>query len=448
MLATIIYFFIALLLLITIHEYGHFIVARLCGVKVLRFSFGFGKVLARFHDKKGTEYAFSVVPLGGYVKMLDESEGEVAEEDKDKAFNRKPLWQKTLIVLAGPLFNFIFAFVALWLVALIGIKTLAPMIDGVTPGGLAAQAGLTGHQEILSLNGEPVNSWRDFQFQIMSYVGSDETLKLKVKSLKTNHSKTFYFSLKNWEIDSKNPDLLNSLGIIPFIPSIPSMVGKVLPDAPAAGKLQAGDQIIDIDGLKTDDWMQLLDYVRKRPNQSVNLKVKRQGNILSVNIKTGMNSIDGKPTGFLGIESKKPEWPNHWLRYQHEGPFAAIPLAFSQTLHLSGSTLTLIGRLLTGKVSVDNISGPIGIAKGAGDSAKGGFVYYLSFLALVSISLGILNLMPVPMLDGGHLLYYLIEAIRRKPLTDEVKGLGMYLGLLLLAGLMVIALFNDISRLT
>lgn len=449
MFLTLFYFFLALLLLITIHEYGHFIVARLCGVKVLRFSFGFGKVLARWHDKQGTEYAWSLFPLGGYVKMLDESEGEISASEQHLAFNNKSVWKRMAIIIAGPLFNFIFAFAALWLVLVIGIKSLAPIIDEVKPGSIAALAGLQGKQEILALDGKKVASWRDFQFALMPLVGSEETVSLLVKSLQTGQQKTVFLPLANWKLNPEKPDPLASFGITPFIPSIPPVVGEVVADTPAkiAG-LQENDQIKAMNGKAITDWLDLVEYVGLHPNTIINLSIDRQGQMKTLSFKIGSRIDNGKEIGFLGLRSKKVEWPPTWLRLQHEAPFAAIGIAAKQTIELSAATVSLMGRFVTGKLDVKNISGPVGIAQGAGDSGRSGVAYYFSFLALVSISLGVLNLLPIPMLDGGQLLYCLIEVVRRRPLSDGAKSVGIYFGLLFLGGMMLLALSNDITRLT
>ncbi len=449
MLSTLFYFFLALILLVTVHEYGHFQVARWCGVKVLRFSFGFGKILARFKDSKGTEYVWSAFPLGGYVKMLDETEETVSEHERHLAFNQQPVWKKTAIVIAGPLFNFLFAILALWLVAVIGMKSLAPMVDQVKPGSIAANAGMTGQQEIIALNDVSIQSWRDFQYALMPYIGSDDVIKLRVKSMKNGQEKTVNLPLENWQLDSKKPDVLDSIGLVPFIPSIPPVIAEVIADGSASqSDLRVNDRVVEMNGKPVKDWLELVSYVQEHPNAPLQLLINRQGALKKIDMTIGRQTRDGKTTGFLGLRPKAVDWPDNWLRTQRESMIDAVPVAVKQTAQLTSATLTLMGRLVTGQLSVDNISGPIGIAQGAGNSAKGGLVYYLSFLALVSISLGVLNLLPIPMLDGGHLLFYLIEAIRRKPLTDEFKSAGAYLGLFLMVMLMVVALFNDISRLS
>ncbi|WED43439.1 RIP metalloprotease RseP [Legionella cardiaca] len=447
MVSTLFYFFLALLLLITIHEYGHFIVARLCGVKVLRFSFGFGKVIARWHDKKGTEYAWSLFPLGGYVKMLDEAEGPVPENEKHLAFNNKSVWARIAIVVAGPFFNFLLAFFALWLVLIIGIQSLAPMIEKVEPNSIAAAAGLEAKQEIVSLNDKEIVSWRDFQFALMPLLGSDETVNMTVKSLNDGKLKSLAMPLRSWQVDPKNPDPLGSLGIVPFIPSIPPIVGEVVADSPArkAGLIN-GDVIKRMNGKPLADWLDLVEYVKDHPNMPLTLSVLRAGQSHTLHLQIGAKT-DGSKEGFLGVRSQKVNWPSQWLRLQRQGPVEALGTAFSQTVELTGATFSLIGRFATGKLGLKTISGPVGIAQGAGESARSGLAYYLSFLALVSISLGVLNLLPIPMLDGGYLLYFLFEIIRGRPLSEEIRSFGIYLGLVFLVALMILALSNDLSRL-
>lgn len=449
MVATLLYFFLALLLLITVHEYGHFLVARLCGVKVLRFSFGFGKVLARWHSKQGTEYVWSLLPLGGYVKMLDEAEGEVPAAERHLAFNNKSVWARIAIIVAGPSFNFIFAFASLWLVLVIGIKSLAPMIDGVKAGSIAATAGLEPKQEIVELDGRKINSWRDFQFALMPLLGSDKTVSLTVKSLGNGQKKSLSLPLANWELDPNKPDPLKSLGIKPFIPNIPPVIGEIVKESPAnAAGLQVGDIVKQINNKPIDDWLDLVEYVRQHPDEQLALVFSRKGETQVVNLQLGSKLNEGKKEGFLGLRSEKVDWPVQWLRTERQGPLQAVKTAFVQTAELTGATFSLIGRFVTGKLALQSISGPVGIAQGAGESARSGLTYYLSFLALVSISLGVLNLLPIPMLDGGHLLYCVIEVIRGRPLSDNVKSVGIYLGLMVLMGLMLLALSNDISRLT
>ncbi|PJD95876.1 MAG: RIP metalloprotease RseP [Legionella sp.] len=446
---TLFYFFMALFFLVVVHEYGHFQVARWCGVKVLRFSFGFGKIIGRWQDKQGTEYVWSLFPLGGYVKMLDETEGPVEAAEQHQAFNNQSVLVRMMIVFAGPLFNFIFAFFAFWLVAVMGIRSLAPIIDDVQPQSVAASSGLQSKQELIELNGKKIASWRDFQYAMMPLLGSKEVLHLKVKSLQDGLVRQVAVPLTRWQLDEKNPDLLKSLGIEPFIPKIPPVVGEVVPDSPAADAgLELNDRLLSINGQPIDDWMFVVDFVKQHPATPVILKVQRFHKVHTIRLTIGQQDNEGKTEGFIGVRSQSIDWPPDLLRVQKQSPLAAVPIAANQTLEFSAATFKLIGRLISGQISLDTISGPVGIAQGAGDSGRSGLASYLFFLAIVSISLGVLNLLPIPLLDGGHLLYYTVELIRRKPLSEAAKSVGFYVGLAFIATMMIIALTNDISRLT
>jgi regulator of sigma E protease len=442
------YFILALIILITIHEFGHFVVARCFGVKVLRFSFGFGKVLLKYTDKRGTEYAWSLFPLGGYVKMLDESEGDGLPEEAHLAFNNQSVWVRIAIVLAGPLFNLLFAFLAIWLTLMIGIKSLAPIIEQVVPESLAQQAGISSQQEIISFNGKKISSWHDFQYALMPFIGAAENVEIGLQSLKNGTTSNLRLPLAQWKFDPQNPDVLKSLGIIPFVPHIPPIVGEVIPDSPAALMgLHVDDKIITINYEPIDDWLMLVNWIKDNPGTQLTLGIQRNEQKLTLSGTVGVGE-QNSANGFLGVKSKKVNWPQNWLRTHKENPWQAGVSAFTQTIGITGATFKLIGRLISGNLPLKTISGPVGIAQGAGDSGRSGIAYYLYFLALVSISLGVLNILPIPMLDGGHLLYYLIEIIRGRPLSESIRTAGVYAGLILLLGLMLLGLSNDISRLS
>ncbi|MBA2650586.1 MAG: RIP metalloprotease RseP [Legionella sp.] len=448
MLLTMVYFLLALLLLVIVHEYGHFQVARWCGVKVLRFSFGFGKVLAQIQDKKGTQYVWSLVPLGGYVKMLGESASPVAEDEKHMAFNNKSIWVRTAIVLAGPLFNFLFALVALWLVLVIGMYSLAPIVKSVHPNSIAAKAGMLPNQKVIGLNDRVISSWKGFQYAMMPFIGSDAHIRLTLESLEDGKHRQVILPLKDWKLSDKDPNPLKELGIVPFVPVLPPLIGGVVKDSPAAhSSLQANDKIVTVDGQPVSDWLFFVNYIKTHPDALVHIAFTRAGNTHDLMLKTGHQRNHGKVEGFVGLQSQKPDWPKQWLHLEKEGPLQALKTALKQTWDLSGATFILMGRLLTGKVSLKSISGPVGIAQGAGYSGRNGFVAYLFFLALVSISLGTINLLPIPMLDGGHLLYYAIETVLGRPVSEGIKNMGLYVGVFLLSALMFVALTNDISRL-
>lgn len=447
-LLTLFYFILALFLLVTVHEYGHFLVARYCGVKVLRFSFGFGKVLASWYDKKGTEYAWSLIPLGGYVKMLDEREGHLIQNDRSLAFDNQSVQARMAIVLAGPFFNLLFAFIALWLVLVIGMTSLAPMIGDITPASIAAQAGLTPQHEILSLDGKKTSSWRDVQYALMPLIGTHGNVEITVKPLKGGKIETRHLPLAQWTVEKNNPDILGSLGITPFVPSIPPIIGEVVSGTPAAlAGLQTGDLVQSMNGTPISDWLVLVDFVKLHPNAPLELVVNRQGQqkIFVITLSSMMNN--SRAEGLLGVRSQRLEWPTNWLRTQREGPMQALHTAFHQTIKLTGTTFLLIGRLAMGQLPLKNLSGPLAIAQGARESSRSGASQYLSFLALISISLGVLNLLPIPMLDGGQFLFFLIEFVTRRPIPQRLKSIGVSVGILLMISMMLIALSNDVSRL-
>lgn len=450
MLHTLLYFAFALLLLVGVHEYGHFLVARLCGIKVLRFSFGFGKVLARCHDRKGTEYTWALIPLGGYVKMLDETESPVPVQERHMAFNNKSVWVRIAVVLAGPVFNFLFAFLALWLMLVIGNKSLIPVINTVVPHSIAAQAGLSEQQEIVSLNNQPMHNWREVIYALAGLSGSNQPVVLTTKPLaKHTPTQSHILELASVDWDDKKPDILAKIGIIPFVPTIPAIIGEVVPDSPASkAGLQVGDTIISVSGKKLRTWSALVEIVSSHPDQEVLVKVVRHGEKHVITVHLEHLNQNKKITGYLGVHSQNPQpFFEPWLRIQRETVVSAIPISFEKTMDLIGSTTVMLGKLLMGQLSWHNISGPVGIAQTAGESAKRGVSEYLFFLALISISLGVLNLLPIPMLDGGHLLYYVLEIILRRPVSQRIKAMAGYVGMLLLSVLMIIALQNDLSRL-
>jgi len=448
MLMTVGYFILALFLLVTIHEAGHFLVARWCGVKVLRFSFGFGPVLFSWRDKRNTEFAFSLFPLGGYVKMLDEAHGDVPPDEQHGAFNTQSIKARSAIILAGPLFNFLFAFVAFWLVSVIGMMALAPIVHEVRPGSVAEHAGLKPQHEFVAVDGGRVASWRDVRYALMPHMGAQGTVEIQVIS----HNKSpqhIMLPLGAWSVPEPQVDPLDKLGITPLLPIIPPRVAEVFSDSPAekAG-LMAGDEVLKIDGHPIIDWRELVIYVKNHPDQKITLVRKRGDDESSVNVQLGHQMHEKHLEGVLGVRSVRGDWPKHMVRMQREGPVDALVTASKQTWLFTEATFVWIGRMVVGDLPLHNLSGPLGIAEGAGSSARGGFVYYVSFLALLSIGLGVLNLLPIPLLDGGQLVYCLIEWLTGRPLSDRFKAVGVSIGLFFLMALTVVALKNDLIRLT
>jgi len=441
-------FIIAISLLIAFHEFGHFIVARALGVKVIRFSIGFGKAIWSRTSSKGTQYRIAVLPFGGYVKMVDEREGEVQEADLPYAFNRQPVWSRMLIVLAGPFFNFIFAVFAYWLMFVIGTQAIAPVVGPVLPNTPIATIGLQRGDEIIAVNKTKTPNLQALNLALIKHIGDDEPVDLQVKERQGNKIKSFSLDLSQLNLSGKHPNLFKSIGFNPYFPSRPAIIAKVANNSVAAkAGIKAGDKILKVAGVKVNNWIELAKAISQFPNKSIALEIKRGDELLNIHLTPkAIKGPDGKTYARLGIQSKMLEIPADLLRTDKYGPMAAILPALTKTGSMSVLTLTMLYKMIVGDISVRAISGPVGIAQGAGMSAQMGFSYYLAFLALVSISLGIINLLPIPILDGGHFLYFVIEAIRGKPLSEKAQEFGLRLGLMLLLALMIFAISNDISR--
>lgn len=446
-LISILAFIVAIGLLVTFHELGHFSIARLLGVKVLRFSVGFGKTLWRYQGKQ-TEYVLAAIPLGGYVKMLDEREGDVADSEKPFAFNQKPLWARSAIVLAGPLFNFIFAIVAYWLMYMIGIIGLAPIVGELKPNSIAEQAGLHPKDEIIKVDGAPTTSWQQVVNQLIERLGDKNALSIEVVRDKGEHQ-TLTLPLKEWGLHGDRPDLIDALGILPYQPPIPPIVNEVLENEPAqkAGMLK-GDEIIAVNHQPIKEWRSFTRVVAKSIDKPITLTVKRKNEIKEFTFKPRTREDDnGEIIGFAGLSVKLSEMPKELLRKEHLGPVDAFVAACKKTGEYIRLTFKVIGKMLMGEIGLKTLSGPLTIAEGAGATVSVGIQYYLGFLALISVSLGVLNLLPIPILDGGHLLYFVIEAIQGKPVSERVQLYGFKLGMLLLIFLMSVAFYNDLARL-
>ncbi|ASP39259.1 RIP metalloprotease RseP [Bacterioplanes sanyensis] len=444
---TVLYFIVAISLLVVIHEYGHFWVARRCGVDVLRFSVGFGKPLWSWKDKHGTEYAIAPIPLGGYVKMLDEREATVPEHLLDRAFNRKPVWQRIAIAAAGPLANFIFAIFAYWALFVGGTTGVVPVIGQVQPDSIAAQSGLQPGDEIVQIASTETETWQEVQWTLLSYLGESTDLIIAVRS-ESGALRQHTLPLNNWLSASDSPEPLSGLGIVPRRLNVPAVVGQLVDGGAAqAAGLQVGDLVTAVNDEPIADWMAWVNVVRNSPDQALMLTVQRGGETVSVHMTPAAREQDGQRIGFAGVQVDIPELPQDWIRSSSYDPFSALLHGLEKTWNLVGFTLESLWKMLAGDLSVKNLSGPITIAKVAGSSASGGLETFVDFLALLSVSLGVLNLLPVPMLDGGHILFYTIEALRGKPLSERVQIAALQFGMFLLLSLMMVAFYNDISRL-
>jgi len=439
---------IALGVLVTFHEFGHFWVARRCGVKVLRFSVGFGMPLLRWHDRQGTEFVIAAIPLGGYVKMLDEREGEVPVDQLDQSFNRKSVRQRIAIVAAGPVANFLLALVFFWGLAMLGTEQVRPVIGSVEAGSIAAKAGLSSGQEIVAIDGEPTVGWSAVNLQLVRRLGESGTLQLLVREQGSTADSPRELVLDNWLKGTDEPDPIRSLGIRPWRPALAPVLAELDPKGPAqAAGLKTGDHLLALDGQALTDWQQVVDWVRVRPDTKIVLRVERDGAQIDVPVTLAARGKEKVASGYLGAGVKAVDWPPEMLREVSYGPLAAIGEGARRTWTMSVLTLDSLKKMLFGELSVKNLSGPITIAKVAGASAQSGVADFLNFLAYLSISLGVLNLLPIPVLDGGHLLFYLIEWARGRPLSDRVQGWGIQIGISLVVGVMLLALVNDLGRL-
>ncbi|MDY7563744.1 sigma E protease regulator RseP [Pseudomonas sp. RTC3] len=439
---------VALGVLVTFHEFGHFWVARRCGVKVLRFSVGFGMPLLRWHDRKGTEYVIAAIPLGGYVKMLDEREGEVPADQLDQAFNRKTVYQRIAIVIAGPVANFLLAIVFFWFLAMLGSQQVRPVIGTVEPGSIADKGGLSAGQEIVAVDGEPTSGWAAVNLQLVRRLGESGTVALSVRDQGSAVDSPRELALDKWLKGADEPDPIRSLGIRPWRPALSPVLAELDPKGPAqAAGLKAGDRLVALDGQALSDWQQVVDAVRLRPDAKISLRIEREGAQLDVPLTLAVRGEGKTATGYLGAGVKGVDWPPEMLREVSFGPLAAVGEGARRTWTMSVLTFDSLKKMLFGELSVKNLSGPITIAKVAGASAQSGVGDFLNFLAYLSISLGVLNLLPIPVLDGGHLLFYLIEWARGRPLSDRVQGWGIQIGISLVVGVMLLALINDLGRL-
>lgn len=439
---------VALGVLVTFHEFGHFWVARRCGVKVLRFSVGFGTPLLRWHDKQGAEFVVAAIPLGGYVKMLDEREGEVPPALIEQSFNRKSVRQRIAIVAAGPIANFLLAIVFFWVIAMLGTQQVRPVIGAVESGSLAAVAGLSVGQEIVSVDGEATNGWSAVNLQLVRRLGESGTLRIGVLDEGATAPQQRDIQLSHWLKGVDEPDPIQSLGLRPWRPAVTPVLAEIDPKGPAAAAgLKTGDKLLALDGVALSDWQQVVDAVRARPEQKVGLRIERDGAQLDVPVTLARKGEGQAAGGYLGAGVKGAQWPSEMLREVSYGPLEAVGEGLSRTWSMSVLTLESLKKMLFGELSVKNLSGPITIAKVAGASAQSGVGDFLNFLAYLSISLGVLNLLPIPVLDGGHLLFYLIEWARGRPLSDRVQGWGVQIGISLVIGVMLLALINDLGRL-
>ncbi|MEQ1743131.1 MAG: RIP metalloprotease RseP [Candidatus Nitrotoga sp.] len=447
---TLLAFIAAIAILVVIHEMGHYWVARLCGVKVLRFSVGFGKAIytKRFANSE-TDWVVSAIPLGGYVKMLDEREGEVAKHELHLAFNRQPVLQRMAIVVAGPVANLLLAIILFWVLFIYGVPGLKPVLGEILPNTAAAAAFMHAQETIVSINEKAIPSWEQVNWVLLDIVLQGAT-EARIEARTAQGDIVLHvLDLKAFTSGDLNEDFLRSLGLQPYQPLVLPVIGKLVEGGVAqlAGLLP-DDKILRVDSQSIEDWKDLVKTVRGHPGQLLQLEIERNGALQVLHLTPEATSEANITVGKIGAAPRIDQREfDALLTTVHYAPLAAFGHAVRKTWEISKVSLKTLGKMVVGEMSLKNLSGPITIADYAGQSAQMGVVAYLSFLALISISLGVLNLLPIPLLDGGHLLYYTVELIKGSPMSERVWGAGQKVGIALLVTLMALALFNDFSRL-
>ncbi len=450
-LTSILAFAVAITLLVAVHEFGHYWVARRAGIKVLRFSIGFGKPLWRRHfGRDNTEFVFSAIPLGGYVKMLDEREGPVAPSERARSFTQASVPWRMAVLVAGPAANFIFAVVAYWIMFLAGVPGVKPVIGEVEPDSVAAAAGLASGDRIVTVGGRETGTWEAAMLVILDDMLDDGVVSLEIEAAASGSYRSVDLDVAGREAELTRPgELFNGLGFAPWRPHWPAIV-EVVTEGGAAERagLQAGDEIVSGDGRALSDWPALVTFLRERPGQDVLLGIRRNGSEQTLTVAVETVTEDGVSFGRVGIQgAAPPPYPDEMRALQSYGPLAAVGAATAKTWEMSALTLRMLWKMLQGVVSPKNISGPINIAQYAGFSASIGLSAFVSFLAIVSISLGLINLMPIPMLDGGQLVYQAVELVKGRPVSERTQIVGQQIGIFLLILLMTFAFYNDIARL-
>ncbi len=448
MLTYILAFIIAVSIIVTVHEFGHYWVAKKLGVKVLRFSVGFGKPLfKRLAGMDNTEYVVASIPLGGYVKMLDEREGEVQESEVHRAFNRQPVWKRFAIVSAGPIFNFIFAILAYWLTFIVGVDGVKPTVGEVQAGSIAEQAQITPNQSFVSVEDVSVQTWQQTTIQLLDKALKNGIVHATVQDKETN-KKVVTLDLSDTKQLLSEGNLLEKIGITPWRYQYKPIFGEIKSGVAKSAGIQPGDRVISVDGKQVETWVELVKYIQAKPDVSIELAVERNAEHLVFNLVPDSQEQNGKTIGRIGaypfVDEEQLKAHRVMVRY---GPMEALAKGVIETWDYSILTLKLLWKLIIGEASLKNISGPITIAEYAGISAAIGFSAFVGALAFISIAIGVLNLLPIPVLDGGHLFYYIIEIIKGSPVSEQFEAMGQRIGIAMLAGLMVLAFYNDIHRL-
>ncbi|MDB2343899.1 RIP metalloprotease RseP [Porticoccaceae bacterium] len=450
---TLFYTFIALGSLVTFHEYGHFWVARRCGVKVETFSIGFGKALFRWYDKQGTEFILAALPLGGYVKMLDERAGEVSVVDKPMAFSSKTPWQRMAIIAAGPAANFLLAGVIFWFVFLGGESGLAPVVGEVSQDSMAEQAGFESGMEIIEIAGDQVESWGDVSQRLFDFIGIQGDIEFSVVYPDSDLVYEIVVPVNDWLSDAEAPMPLQDLGLTPAVTlDALTIISVEAGSAAARDGLLANDQVLRLDGAEILSTKRFVDTISESPDKTLNIAVSRIGSAdeaTEIELFVTPDSVDrdGEKVGVMGVRlSSSISYDPENIRTVDYNLLTAVPRAINEVTEMSSFVVKSIFKLLAGELSPKNLSGPITIAKVAGDQARSGLDNFVRFVAILSIMLGVMNLLPIPVLDGGHLVFIVIELIKGSPVSDAVQLIGYKAGFAMLVSLMIFATFNDLTR--
>lgn len=446
-------FVIALSILVAVHEWGHYYVAKLCGVKILKFSIGFGKPIYSRITSSGMEFAIASIPLGGYVRMLDGRVDQVGTKDLDVAFDQKPVLQRMAIVFAGPFVNFVFAVFCLMAIGMLGTQEAKPVVGDVLENSYAQAAGMQSGDSFVAIDNRTVTGWRDVSIELVRFSGDNNipiTFETESGDLVERN-----LPINGWQLDPDSTDLFGDLGFVPFRPQATRKLALVEENAPAGrAGLQVGDEIIKLDGTPMPNWRQIVEYIEPRANQNVEFEILRDGQSRELMITLGVHP-DSKEQGqaqgtaskgYLGVVTYTQAWPKSYIVETQLGPIDAFVDGVDKTWRLMTTTLKMLGKLVTGDLSIKTLSGPISIAEGAGNHASAGYIAFLGFLALISVNLGIINLLPLPVLDGGHLLYFTIELLTGKSVSESVQEVGFKIGAAVLFVVMSTAILNDIIR--
>lgn len=472
---TVIALIVTISILVTIHEFGHYWVARLCNVHVIRFSVGFGKPFyirkgpppdasgqlldeegnpVPLHTRaneplEGTEFAVAAIPLGGYVKMLDEREGYVPDDQLHLAFNRKSVWQRIAIAAAGPIANFLLAIAAYWLLFSTGVTGIVPLLGDIDPESPAGRAGLKSGQEIVAVDGESTHTWSEVNIRLFDRLGETGDIAVTVKEGGSYDARSSYtLFVEDWLSDQDEPSPARELGLNLRRPDIPAIIGSVNDNgrAKAAG-LQADDKVIQVDDTIVDDWPHLVEIIQQNPERTLQLTVERDSGQVQLMVTPAGVERDSRITGFIGAAVQGVSFPEEMQREISYPFYSAWIPALEKTWEVTAFTLASIRKMIVGAISPKNLSGPITIAQVANATAESGLESFIGFIALLSISLGVINLLPIPVLDGGHLLYYFIELIAGRPVPEKVQMWGLQMGMFVIVSIMILAFYNDLTRL-